>query len=176
MKEVKNKTGILFWITGLSGSGKSSVSNKIINRIRKIYGPTLLLSGDDIRKVFVLNSYSKHDRRKYALQYSLLCKKLTNQNINVIFSTMSLFHQIRFWNKKNIKKYVEIYIKADIKKIIKKKKKFFYRKKSDNVIGVNIKPELPKSPDIVIKNDFKKNINELAEELLKKINSHLLTK
>ena len=59
----------------MSGSGKSSISNKIINRIRKIFGPTLLLSGDDIRKVFVLNGYSKHDRRKYALQYSLLCKK-----------------------------------------------------------------------------------------------------
>ena len=36
MKEVKNKTGILFWITGLSGSGKSSVSNKIINNIKGI--------------------------------------------------------------------------------------------------------------------------------------------
>ena len=174
MKSVKNKKGILLWITGLSGSGKSSISNKIINKVRKIYGPTLLLSGDDIRKVFSLNSYSQHERKKYALRYSLLCKKLTDQNINVIFSTMSLFHYIRSWNKKNIKNYVEIYIKADIKKIIRKKKKFFYKRKTENVIGVNIKPELPKLPNIIIKNDFKKSINKLSEELLKKINSHLI--
>jgi len=89
-------------------------------------------------------------------------------------STISLFHYIRSWNKKNIKNYVEIYIKADIKKIIRKKKKFFYKRKTENVIGVNIKPELPKLPNIIIKNDFKKSINKLSEELLKKINSHLI--
>ena len=49
-----NKTeGIVFWITGLSGSGKSSIG-RLLHSIKKIYGPTILINGDDIRKLFKL--------------------------------------------------------------------------------------------------------------------------
>ena len=37
-------------------------------------------------------------------------------------------------------------------------------------MGITIKPEFPKEPDIIIKNDFKKNIDYLSKKLLKKIN------
>ena len=45
-----NKKGILFWITGLSGAGKTSVANEIKNEITKQFGPTLVFNGDDLRK------------------------------------------------------------------------------------------------------------------------------
>ena len=51
----KNK-GILFVIMGLSGSGKTTLGRKIKKDITKIYGPTIMISGDDIRKIFKLNS------------------------------------------------------------------------------------------------------------------------
>ena len=74
----------------------------------------------------------------------------------------------RVWNRKHIQKYIEIYIKSEIKKIILKDKKKIYKKNKD-VIGVNIKPEFPKSPDIIINNKFDKNIDYLKLELLNKI-------
>ena len=50
---LKNKNkGILFWITGISGSGKTDLAKKICKEITKSYGPTLVISGDDIRKIF----------------------------------------------------------------------------------------------------------------------------
>ena len=51
MKLKRNK-GIVFWITGLSGSGKTTIGKKIKAGIIKNYGPTILFSGDDIRKIF----------------------------------------------------------------------------------------------------------------------------
>tara|TARA_B110000971_G_C19602616_1_gene316782 strand:- start:198 stop:353 length:156 start_codon:yes stop_codon:yes gene_type:complete len=48
----KYNKGILFWITGFSGSGKTQISKKIHSQIKKNYGSTILLSGDDIRKIF----------------------------------------------------------------------------------------------------------------------------
>ena len=68
---------------------------------------------------------------------------------------------------------MEIYIKSDIDKVIKQKKKFFYKKKYINIVGKNIKAEFPKTPDITIKNHFTKPINSLASELIKKINKIL---
>ena len=50
--KLNKKKGIVFWITGLSGSGKTKIGQKIKNDIIKRYGPTILFSGDDIRNIF----------------------------------------------------------------------------------------------------------------------------
>ena len=169
MKRLSKNKGILFWVTGLSGSGKTSLAKKIFSYIEKKHGPTIILSGDDIRKIFELNNFSYNARYRYASSYSRLCKKITDGKINVILATVSLFHRVRSWNRKNIKNYVEIYIKSDIEKVIKKKKKFFYKRKFKNIVGKNLRAEFPKSPDIVIKNNFDKSIEKLSKELIKKI-------
>ena len=120
----------LLWITGLSGSGKTLLAKKIKNKVEKNYGPTIELSGDDLRNFFSLNKYNENSRRRYAKKYGEFCKFLTSKGFNVIFSTVSLFHDVQKWNRKNIKNYIEIYIKTDINKIIKKKNKPFYKKKT----------------------------------------------
>ena len=107
------------------------------------------------------------------MKYCKLAKFITTQNINVIFAVVGLMHNIREWNRKNIKNYIEIYIKADLKKIIKKRKKKIYHKNINNIVGLDIKPELPKKPDIILHNKFQKNIDELALELIIKIKKHL---
>ena len=55
MKKKIKKKGILFWITGLSGSGKTTISKLIKKDIVTNYGPTILVSGDDLRKIFNFN-------------------------------------------------------------------------------------------------------------------------
>jgi adenylylsulfate kinase len=170
---IKNKKkGILFWITGLSGAGKTSISKKIYKKINNEFGKTILINGDDLRRIFQLKGYNYDDRKKIGLQYSKLFKKITDQNINVIFAGVVLIESVRKWNKKNIDNYLEIYLKASIKKIIiKKYKKLYYRTK--NLVGLNIKAELPKKPDIIIYNNFKKSVYEISKKLLKKIQNKI---
>jgi len=103
------------------------------------------------------------------MSYGKFCKYISDRNINVIFSTVSLFDKVRIWNRSNINNYIEIFIKSDIKKLMKKKQKFFYKGNYKNIVGKNLKAEFPKSPDIIIQNDFKKSTNQLSSELLKKI-------
>ena len=169
MRLKKNK-GILFWITGLSGSGKTTIAEKIKNNISNKYGPTVIVSGDDLRKIFNFKKFSKKDRLSYALLYCKFCKCITDNKINIILSTVSLFHKVRKWNKTNISNYMEIYIKSDINKIIKQKKKFLYKRNYKNVIGKDIKPEFPQSPHIIVENNFDIPIKVLTKHLMKKIN------
>ena len=77
--------------------------------------------------------------------------------------------EIRLWNKKNIENYIEIYVKSDITTIIKERRKRVYKISKKNIVGIDIKPEFPKKPDIVIKNYFKSDLNKLSSELLDKI-------
>ena len=163
------KKGTLFWITGLSGSGKSEIGNNLLPALRKRIGPTVLINGDDLRKIFKLYGYTKSERLENADKFFGLYKLLTDQGINVIFCVVSMFQKIRSLNKKYIDNYIEIYIETELEKILRKKKKKTYSKYKKNIVGIDIKPEFPKNPDIKILNDFKKNTKEIANILYKKI-------
>ena len=173
MKINKNKQGIVFWITGLSGSGKSSISKNIFSAIEKSYGPTLRLSGNEVRNIFGLKGYTRRERLKIGFMYHELCKKISRSGINILFDVVCLFEKIRNKNKKYLKNYLEIFIKADIKLLVKRKQKYFYRVKTSNVWGNDLKPELPKKPDIIIHNNFKKSTKQLTSLLLSKIKKKL---
>lgn len=170
---MSKKTGFLFWITGLSGSGKTTLAKRILPYIRAKLGTTVHLDGDNLRSILKLDGYSLKDRLSNSEKYTKLVKYLTKQDVNVVFSLVGLMDKPRNWNRINIKKYVEIYIKSDVKKIIKKDKKNIYKKKK-NVVGVNIKPQFPKKPHILIDNTFNKNMASLEVELKNKISKIIL--
>lgn len=172
MKKIKinKKKGILFYIQGLSGSGKSTIGKKIKRKITELYGPTLLINGDNLRKIFRLFDYSYEGRLSNSKKFSKLTKFLTDQNINVIFTIVGMYNLTRKWNRKNISNYIEIYIKTDVKKIIKLKKKRIYHKTNKNeIVGLTIKPEFPTNPHVKINNNFKKSLDYLANSLLEKL-------
>mgnify|MGYP006225861511 FL=1 len=115
MKKIKNK-GILFWITGLSGSGKTTIAKKITPNLRKKYGPTILISADQIRAMFDLKKYNRASKIMYGHNFSKLAKFLTDQGFNVVLNVICMFRSVRKRNRSNIKNYIEIYIETDFKK------------------------------------------------------------
>ena len=125
MKKIKLKKnkGILFWVTGLSGSGKTRIAKRIVGDINKSYGKTIVLSGDDIRNIFKLKGYSYKERLDTVFKYCKLAKKITSQNINVIFAVIGMMEKLRNWNRKNQSNYVEIFIKSDLKKSLKQRRR-----------------------------------------------------
>ena len=169
--KIYKKCGIVFWITGISGSGKSTLSRKIYPFVKKKFGPTIILSGDNLRKIFKLNKYDKNYRMQVAKQYTKLLRLIITNKVNVLFSAVGLFHKLHKYNRNQLKNYIEIFINANFKKTELRKQKFFYKTKINNVWGRDIKPEYPENPHIIIKNDFKKNKNYLSKELIKEINN-----
>ncbi len=170
MKKENRKKGILFWITGLSGSGKTTLGKAIHKDITKLYGPTIMISGDNLRKIFKLNGHKKEERLKLTNSYCQFAKYITNQKINIIFAVVSMFDKPRKWNKQNIKNYVEIYVKSNLKKIIRlRKKKIYHKKNIKNLVGIDIVPEFPKKPNIIINNFFSKSKEKISKELVLKI-------
>ena len=168
MIKKKNK-GIVFWLTGLPGSVKTTISSHLINNIRRKYGPTILISGDDIRKIFHLNGYKKLDRLKIGKKYFDFCRFFSDQGFNILINVVCLFKNIRKLNRSKLENYVEIFIKTDLHKILSNNKKYFYKNKNKNVWGVDIKPEFPEKPNILVINNFDKNVKKLSSEIFLKI-------
>ena len=167
---IYKKEGILFWITGLAGSGKSSIARYLTPKIQKYYGPTIMVSGDNLRNIHGFRKYTKKDRLKFAKTKLKFCELILRQKINLVYSTISMFDKVREMNKKKFSNYIEIYIKTDLKKIVKnKKKKIYSRNKMKNIWGVDLKPQFPKKPNIVVVNDFKKPISFYANQILNEL-------
>ena len=74
---MNKKFGILFRISGLPGSGKTEVAKLIQPKISKIFGPTLMYSGDDLRRITNNDSYKLKDRFNFGLQNIALIKLIS---------------------------------------------------------------------------------------------------
>ena len=100
----------VYWITGLSGAGKTSVGLLLYKKMKQNYPNTVFLDGDVLREVFGNDlGYTREERIKCAMRYARLCKMLQEQEMNVICCTISMFDEIRSWNRENIGNYREIY-------------------------------------------------------------------
>ena len=177
IKLEKNKSkGLVIWLIGLPGSGKTSIANKIKKKFSRDFGPTIVMSGDDLRKIYGLKKYSKEERIKLGKNHSKFCKSISDQGINIIFAAISLFDEIRKFNRKNIKNYVEVYVKSKISRIKQIRKKNLYFKNKKDLMGIDIKPEFPKNSHITINNNFRRNLEVISEELLLKLKKLSLLK
>ena len=164
----------LYWITGLSGAGKSTIGTLFYHYLYKLKKNVVYLDGDLLREIFISDQqYSQDERKILAKRYSRLCKLLTDQGIHVVISTISMFHEIREWNRENIKNYYEIYIKVPIEVLVARDQKNLYslalQGKVKNVIGIDVEAEEPINPDVIINNDGSSTPEELMNELIREL-------
>lgn len=167
-KHVSMEKGILYWITGLSGAGKTTIGNRLYYRMKPQKNNTIILDGDILKKIAGKDlAYNKEDRLERAYRYSALCKLLTDQGINVIICTIAMFDEVRDWNRSYIEKYVEIFLDVDMEVLKARNRKGLYSQKGGNIAGIDVEVEYPKQPDIVIKNNDKQSLDESIQEILK---------
>lgn len=165
--------GAVYWITGLSGAGKTTIGKIFYNKMKEKYVNTVFLDGDELRGVFGNDlGYTEDERRKCAMRYARLCLLLESQGFHVICCTISMFDSVRDWNRKNIPGYMEIYIKVPMDILYKRDQKKLYSRsgtgKQDKVAGVDFNIEEPKNPDLVLYNDGEITPEEQVDKILEK--------
>ncbi len=161
--------GILYWITGLSGAGKTTIGSALYYALREEKDNVVILDGD-VLKNLVGSGYSESERVERAKKYSAMCKMLTDQGITVIICTVAMFESIRQWNRKHIERYVEIFLEVPLEVLQKRDKKGLYSGQREgkvrNVVGMDIEVEFPQNPDIVIKNDGSKCVKDCVRQIM----------
>lgn len=160
--------GKLIWITGLAGSGKTTLAEKIYKEIKKKDLNSVHLDGDHLREILnEQHTYDLESRKRTAGIYSKLCHNLTNQGIHVVMSTISLFYEVQEYNRKNNQFYYEILVRANEEELLKRNKKGLYTSHVLDVMGIHQHPEFPKNPTLILENN---NLNELEENIKKIMN------
>lgn len=169
-----NERGTVYWITGLSGAGKTTIGSRLYKDIRKQKENVVFLDGDVLREVYQYSNYSSEGRKKLAFQHGRLCRMLSEQGIDVVICVIAMFEECRRWNRENISNYKEIYLYVDIQELIRRDQKKLYsralKKEISNVMGIDISFEEPQSPDIIIDNSGEKTPEEVVEEVERLLN------
>ena len=165
---------MIIWITGLSGAGKTTLAKALYIEIKKKYKNSLWFDGDTMRDFF--DNSKKYDKKSRIKQYEKLinyAKFCDNQKINLVISALYFDNYIFKNNKKNFKNYYQIYLKSDLKDLIKRNNKKLYsknlKKRKPNIVGWDIKWKMPKGSNLIINNFYSLNINKTKVEILKKI-------
>jgi len=168
-------SGCLFWITGMSGAGKTTIGQIFTELLKEHYDNVVFLDGDELRKIFdtvgTENSYSQCSRLSLAYRYARLCELLTKQGQNVVCATMSLFPEIWRWNRSHFTNYFEVYVQVPFPILVERNKNNLYSsatpgQNSRNVVGIDIPFHPPDTPNLTISNDGSETPSSLAQKIL----------
>lgn len=166
----------ILWFTGLSGTGKTTLSNIVRKILLKKKKKVKLLDGDIFRrKNKNPNNFSKKNILKN--NYSII-KYVHSITANYDFILVSVISPLSITRKfaKNVfkDKYFEIFVYCKIKTLEKRDTKSLYKKAKlnliDNLIGYNSKIKYQKSNYSVIKiNTDRLNKKKCASQIMKNI-------
>lgn len=174
MKKKIPKPGVL-WITGLSGAGKTTISNLVFKELNKKFIKIKRLDGDLLRRKLKINrdkkTFTLAQRKKNGAIYSKVCKGYENKGYFVIISVMALYSDVYKKNKKNLKNYIDVYLKVPVKELIrrdpKKLYKKFFQKKIKNIAGFDLKFDEPTNCKIKVNWNKKMSPISIKNKIIK---------
>lgn len=174
--ELTHSPGRVIWITGLSAAGKTTLAKSLTAKLRTRYPNVVMLDGDELREVFQTLEpeapYSKESRLKFAQGYASLCRLLALQGQIVVIATISLFHQIHAWNRRNIPGYFEVFIDVPLSTRKARDPKGLYQQRdigdTGHMAGLDFPAELPINPDMVL-NGQQTDINVNSKRILQRL-------
>ena len=164
------KEGALIWITGLAGSGKTTIGNCLYYNLKECTERVVILDGDILKNIVDSNvGYSIEDRKSRAYKYAALCKALVEQEMIVICCTIAMFEEVRQKNRQDIKNYVEVFLDVGIGIGVPGPVDTVSGTMimASNLPGFDMNVEFPKHPDLTIVNDGSVYVKDCVEEILK---------
>ena len=173
--KLKNQIPMCLWMTGLSGSGKTSIANALEKKLYEMQKHTYILDGDNLRHG--LNSdlnFNKNDRNENIRRVGETAKLMVDSGLIVIVGLISPFRVERDWVRSlfSPNQFKEIYISTSINVCEKRDVKGLYqmarRDKIKNFTGITSPYEEPRNPELTIDTQ-NLTIDECVQKVLKQV-------
>jgi adenylylsulfate kinase-like enzyme len=163
---------VVIWITGLSGAGKTTLASALKKDLDAQDKASVLLDGDMLRWALSKQegSYNDGSRKQLAMSYARLAKLLSDQNIITIVATISMFDDVRQWNREQNSNYCEVYLKVPQSIRVERDPKKLYAEKKD-MVEFDKGFEEPKAPDMVFTHEhtIKHMVEVIKQSILEEV-------
>ena len=167
-----NQKGATIWLTGLSGSGKSTIAIELEHALIENKHQAYILDGDNIRHGLNKNlGFSPEDRTENIRRIGEVSKLFTEANIITIAAFVSPYREDRENVRKLLKhgEFVEIYVKCSLEVCETRDTKGLYKKARAGEVkdftGISAPYEEPVKPELTI-DSAKLSVEESAREIL----------
>ena len=168
-----SEKGTVYFFTGLAGAGKTTIGGLFYQKLKEKKPGAVLMDGDQARtqaghsapdgKVLMEDRYTTEARKNGAWGAFQRCKAITDEGKDVVICSISMYSEVRAWNRENIKNYREIYLKVTRETLYRRDQKELYSSKAKNVVGVDLPWDEPGHSSIVIQNDGRETPEEIVE-------------
>jgi adenylylsulfate kinase len=172
--------GFTCWLTGLSGSGKSTIAGELLNRLNTLELSSEILDGDIIRKHLCSDlGFSAKDRETNVLRVAYLCNLLNKHGINTIVALISPCNETRNKVRSSLDNFVEIYVDCPLTECIKRDPKGLYQKALAGEIleftGISSPYDSPEHPELILKTS-EEDVQQSVQKILAYLDSSHLIK
>jgi adenylyl-sulfate kinase len=161
--------GFTLWFTGLSGAGKSTISERIYQRLKGLGAKVELLDGDVVRTHLSKGlGFSKEDRDTNVRRIGFVCELLSRNGVIAIAAAISPYRAVREELRLRIPNFVEVYVHCPIEVLAERDVKGLYKKalagEIDQFTGISDPYEPPLDAEITIDSS-----HETVEESVDKV-------
>lgn len=169
---VKGQAPLIVWMTGLSGAGKSTVANRVEEKLWRQGRHTMLLDGDSLR--FGLNKdlgFTDADRVENVRRTAEVAKLMLEAGLIVLCSLISPFRRERALARQLVGpgEFLEVFVDAPIEECRRRDPKGLYARalagQIPNFTGISSPYEAPEAPDLHLQTDIH-DVETLADRVL----------
>jgi len=165
--------GVVVWLTGLSGSGKSTIATELQRKLFEMGCNVYILDGDNIRHGLNKDlGFSPEDREENIRRIGEVAKLFADAGFIAITSFISPYRKDRERARKLLEdgEFIEIYVKAPLEVCEKRDPKGLYKKARRGEIkeftGISAPYEEPENPEIILETD-KLSVEESVDTIIK---------
>lgn len=151
-------TGFTLWLTGMSGTGKSTTAAYIAARLRQVGRNVEILDEGELGEALWAGlGDAKEDRTTVVRRLGFVANLLTRNGVAALVPCVSPYKPGREENRRSIGRYVEVYVDCPTEKLIERDSTGRYKKALNgeipNFIGITEPYEPPNSPEVTIHSD-----------------------
>jgi adenylyl-sulfate kinase len=148
--------GFVLWFTGMSGAGKSTVSQLLAEQLRALGAKVEVLDGDEVREHLSKGlGFSKEDRDENIRRIGFVCELLARNGVIAIAAAISPYRAVREELRARIANFIEVYAECPVEVLAGRDVKGLYRKALAGQIGqftgISDPYEPPLEPEITVR-------------------------
>jgi adenylyl-sulfate kinase len=151
--------GFTLWFTGLSGAGKTTISELVVKELESRGSAIEVLDGDVVRQNLSKGlGFSKEDRDTNIRRVAFVADLLSRNGVPVITAAISPYREIRDEARQQMDgRFIEAYVKASVEECERRDVKGLYAKARAGEIkeftGVSDPYEPPEYPELVLETE-----------------------